>query len=258
MNRLLRTDCYRMFCKKRFWLSVISMLFLAVAFILMQYTAMDYVVPLSRVIFLPMSFYGVVSAALVSLFVAEDFSDGVIRNKLIAGRTRGNVYLSNLFVSLLACIVLYTLTTATTTGIALHLFETDVTPGKMFEFFFLGILMCLAYASIYSMVTMLLQEKAVSVVVCMGLSFIMLFLSLHTNQILVQPEFKDGLPNPHFADGIRRIIYGILHDLNPTGQAAQLSTMEYYDLMRWICLDLCWVIVSAGLGNLLFYKKDIK
>ena len=68
MRKLLFADSFRIFRSKWFWLCLGGMLALAGAFVTMQYTAMDHTVPLSRVIFLPMSFYGMAVAALVTLF----------------------------------------------------------------------------------------------------------------------------------------------------------------------------------------------
>ena len=48
MQRLLSADTFRMFRSKWFWLCLGGMLAMSVAFVVMQYTAMDYVVPLSR------------------------------------------------------------------------------------------------------------------------------------------------------------------------------------------------------------------
>ena len=81
MIRLMRADLIRLIKSRAFRLSLAGMMALSAAFMVMQATAMDYSVPLSRVIFLPMSMYGVAAAALVSVFVGTDFSDGFIRMK---------------------------------------------------------------------------------------------------------------------------------------------------------------------------------
>jgi hypothetical protein len=78
-----------------------AMLGLSAAFMTMQATAMDYTVPLSRVIFLPMSMYCVTMAAFVSVFVGTDFSDGFIRNKLLTAEHRYSLVISQTIVSLL-------------------------------------------------------------------------------------------------------------------------------------------------------------
>lgn len=156
-----------------------------------------------------------------------------------------------------ACILIYLLTVAVTGGIGLQFFENNILLREFLEFLALGIFSCMAFGSIFCMVTMLLGNKTLSVMVCMGLSFFMLFLCLHTNQIVVQQTYTNGVPNPHYVDVIKRMIYELLHDLNPFGQIAQLSSMKYYNSIRWIGLDIFWIF-SAGLGSALFCKKDIK
>lgn len=257
MRKLLSADMYRIFHSKWFWLCLGGMLAMSVGFIIMQYTAMDYTVPLSRVIFLPMSFYGVAVAALVSLFVGEDFSDGFIRNKIIAGRSRFSVFASNLAVCWLACIIIYLTTTLFTTAIGLFLFEIDVAPAKFFQYLIMGLGMCLAYGSIYCTITMLSGNKTTAAVLCMGFAFFLLFVCLHTNEIMVQPEYKNGVLNPSYVDGFAKTVYATLHDLNPSGQAAQLSAMDILSPVRWLFCDLVWML-TAGAGGVIFNRKNIQ
>lgn len=258
MSKLLRADFYRMYYNKRLWLCVSAMIMAAIFFIIMQYSAMDYVVPFSRVIFLPMTFYGIATAALISFFVGDDFSDGVIRNKIVAGRSRSSIYLSNLICACSACVLVYMLTVGVTIAIGINLFENDVTLADFLKFFMLGLFSSLAFGSIFAMISMLNCNKVTSVMICMGLSFGMLFLCLHTNQILMQQQYKNGVLNPHFVDGIKRMVYEILQDINPFGQVAQLSSMTCLSAIRWIGLDVFWMIVAVGFGNLLFVRKDIR
>ena len=91
----------------------------------------------------------------------------------------------------------------------------------------------------------------------MGLAFGMLFLCLHTNEVLVQTEYKDGVLNPNYVGGIRRMVYGFLHDLNPCGQAAQLSGWEVWHPARMVLIDLLLIIGLTVMGCRLFDRKDI-
>ena len=159
MRRLLSADTFRIFRSKWFWLCLGGMLAMAVAFVVMQYTAMDYTVPLSRVIFLPMSFFGMMIAALISLFVGEDFSDGFIRNKIIAGCSRESIFASNLIVSSLACVMIYLAVTVFTTVIGSLLFEIDVNLFRYLKYLVMGFGMCLAYSSIYCCITTVIEES---------------------------------------------------------------------------------------------------
>lgn len=257
MRKLLFSDMFRMFHSKWFWWCLGGMVSMSVGFIIMQYTAMDYEVPLSRVIFLPMSFYGVTLAALISLVVGEDFSDGFIRNKIIAGHSRCSIFASNLVISWISCVVIYLIVVLFTVSVGSLIFEINITFDGFSRYLFLGIGMCMAYGCIYCSITMLCGNKVTATVLCMGVAFFMLFACLHTNQIMVQPEYKNGSLNPAYVDGAAKKIYALLHDLNPSGQAAQLSAMEVFLPIRcWLC-DLGWML-AAGAGMLMFERKDIQ
>lgn len=58
-------------------------------------------------------------------------------------------------------------------------------------------------------------------------------------------------------EGITKILYAILHDLNPSGQAAQLSAMKIFHPIRWLICDFAWIL-AAGVGSVLFRHTDIK
>ena len=104
---------------------------------------------------------------------------------------------------------------------------------------------------------MLSENKTTATVLCMGLAFLMLFACLHTNQIMVQPEYKNGLSNPAYVDGFAKTVYAILHDINPSGQAAQLSAMDVFHPVRWFICDLFWIVISV-IGMLCFKRKNIQ
>lgn len=256
--RLLRSDFYRLFRSRWLWLSVLAMLLLSLGFVAMQHAGMDYVVALDRVVFLPLSFYGVVAAAMISLFAGEDFSDGCIRNKMIAGRNRGAIFLSHLFVSCFSCAVLYLVMLAVTISLGLAFFENNVPVGQLLSLAALGLLTCMAYAAIYCSLTLMIGSRTSGVVVCMIVSFAMLFAAPHTNQMVIQQPIKDGLPNPHYVSGVARHVYIWLHDLNPTGQAAQLSSMSCQSPLRWIGVNAAWMALAVGAGGVFFAKKDIR
>ncbi len=258
MRRLLGADLYRMYHNKKIGIALLAMVAVAGMMIMMQHTAMDYEVPLSRVIFLPMTFYGLVSAAFVGFFVGEDFSEGTVRNKIIAGSRRSDIYMSHLICVWSASLVLYLLTILLTVGAGLPLFAHDVTGGEIATYFGLGCLTVIAISSIFCMISMGIGNRSVAITVCMGLAFVMLFLCLHTNQILAQQPYKDGVLNLHYVGGWKRIAYEWLHDLNPMGQIAQLSEMKYLSPIRWIVTDIAWMLIAMGFGSLVFMKKDIR
>jgi len=128
---------------------------------------------------------------------------------------------------------------------------------KFLQYLILGIGMCMSYGSIYCTITMLCGNKTTAAVLCMGAAFFLLFASLHTNQIMVQPEYKNGALNSAYVDGFAKNIYALLHDLNPTGQAAQLSAMDIFHPLRFLFCDLAWIL-PTGAGMILFNRKNIQ
>lgn len=258
MSDLLRADLIRLGRSASFHLLLIAMLGLSAAFMAIQATAMDYTVPLSRVIFLPMSMYGAAMAAFVSLFVGTDFSDGFIRNKLLVARNRNILVVSQILASCIACLIVYTVVTVFTAGVGRFFFENNVDMSTLLRLYGIGIGMCLATGCLFCVITLLCGNKTRAIVWCMALAFGMLFLAMHTNGKLVQPEYKDGVLNAKYVGGVRRVVYGILHDLNPCGQAAQLSTWEVWHPVRAILSNLAVISVASTLGCILFEKKDIK
>lgn len=257
MKRLLRADFARLRKSSAFRLSLIGMLALTAGFMLMQATAMDYTVPLSRVIFLPMSMYGIAMAAFVSVFVGADFSDGFIRNKLLATNHRNSPVLSQIIVSCTACSMVYMIVTAFSAGIGQFIFQNDVEGIVFIRHFFSGLGVSLVTGCLFCVVTLLCGNKTRAIIWCMGMAFGMLFLCIRTNAFLVQPEYKDGLLNPNYIAGFQRRAYSVLHDLNPYGQAAQLSSWEVWHPIRGLFFDFLLFIGLTVLGCKLFLKKDI-
>ena len=49
---------------------------------------------------------GLVAAVFISLFVGSEYSDGTIRNKLVVGHSRMRIYLANLIVCSIACVLI--------------------------------------------------------------------------------------------------------------------------------------------------------
>ena len=257
MIRILRADMVRLRKSMAFRLTLTGMLVLSILFMVMQATGMDYTVPLSRVIFLPMSMYGVAMAAFISVFVGTDFSDGFIRNKLLATNHRCNLAVSQVIVSCVGCLIIYITTTVFTAVVGQFFFENNVDQAVFFCYFILGIGMSLVTGCIFSVITLLCGNKTTAILWCMGLAFGMLFLCLHTNEILVQAAYKNGVPNPRYVGGLRRELCSILHDLNPCGQAAQLSGWEVWHPVRSLVFNVIQIIGLPTVCCMIFRWKNI-
>ena len=150
MIKMLRADFNRLMRSTAFRIAIFSMIGLASLLMFVQATAMDYTVPLSRVIFLPMSMFGVAMGAFVSVFVGTDFSDGFIRNKILATDRRSNLVISQIIVSCIACVICYALVTVFTTIVGSFFFERDVVVIDFIKNFLIGIFMSISTGCLFA------------------------------------------------------------------------------------------------------------
>lgn len=211
MNRILKNDLYRIRHEKWLMLACICMIIFSIGFILIQKTAMDYNVGIDRVLFLPMVMYGIVTAAMVSVFVCEEYEDGFIKNKIIARNNRREIYLMGLLSNIIASSVVYLTAALFTLIVSYFLFEINISILKYISYFIFGIFIMIAFVGIFYLISLILTKKSKAVIANMGLAFIMLIMSLIMNGMMMYDN---------------NFIIQFIFDLNPYGQLAQLTAMK--------------------------------
>ena len=105
-----------------------------------------------------------------SIFISEDFQSGAIRNKIIVGRTKTQVYLVNaITVTIIgvALITMYLLFSVTIGGFVLG-YEVDLTAFELITTILVSYGIVIAYASIITFITMLFKNMTASVLICIG------------------------------------------------------------------------------------------
>ncbi len=111
MGKLLRSNLSRLWKDKIFWLCMGGMLLYAVVYMLnaSQKTISPVtgeVYTLEHYYFMFLAYVDFFFAVVTSMFLGTEYSDGTIRNKLIVGHTRTNVYLANLIVTFVASLLI--------------------------------------------------------------------------------------------------------------------------------------------------------
>lgn len=215
----------------------------------------------------------VLLAVLTAFFVGTEYSDGTMRNKLIAGHGRRDIYLANLVVCIAAGMLLSLayLTPHTCLGIPLlGAVQTDF-PTLVLYMGLNGALIA-AFASIYTLLAMLCQNKAYTVAGCILLVFALLFMGVHIVSALNEPEYyqaysytengmtyeEDEAKNPNYLFGTKRKVYEFLHDFTPGGQVLQLANMRTESPLQLALYDGMILIVTAVCGMMVFKRKDLK
>ena len=197
MSKLLSAGFIRLRKDKIFWIALIFMFGAGVFFPVMRYMDMQqsgYINNIDNGFFACALFIGIVMAVFCSLFIGTEYSDGTIRNKVVIGQKRTSIYLSNFIICAIVSIVMCAafLIAYLCVGIPLlGFFEMGI---KLVLLFTLAVfVLSIAFASIFTLISMLNHNKAITAVVCILLAFLFLFVGAQLNRMLNEPETNMGL-----------------------------------------------------------------
>ena len=274
MSRLLYAGLYRLKKNKVYWSSFAVLLVYGTFIYVSQYHNMrkyDFEFTLETVFFQFAMLMGVVTAVVVSMNVGTEYGDGTIRNKLVLGLSRTQIYLSNFLIQAIGAVGITVCAYLLGCAMGIPMFGMPkLSAGMMFQIGIVTILLCVAYVSIFNMITMNISSKANAAVFCILLAFGMMFFAAYLINCLSQPEYieqmvmKNGqmvtetVKNTHYLTGMKRELYQNLSELLPSGQAMHVAGMTIAHPVRMMVYSLVVTVVTTICGIGLFLKKDIK
>ena len=284
MSKLLRAGLLKLKKDKVFWTCLIISVALAAALCLFTFRSnvkLDAGLTIDDCLMKIYQFAGILAAVFCSLHIGTEYSDGVIRNKLVVGRTRTSIYLTNAILAVVANIIfnLAYMATVCILGIPL-LGPSAVAFPTLFLLLATGILMTAAITSICTLISMLNQNKALVAVISIIGVFVLIFIASLTMSMLNAPEYyedvvyeedtgellldKDGklvtelVANPEYLRGNARTFYQFVADFLPTGQALGLSIMKAENLSLKMVYSVIIIVASNVAGVVIFRLKDLK
>lgn len=275
MRKLISADFCRLRRDKVFWIGTLAMLAYTAAVMLFscrqalrdssefQYALDNFYFCYAIIIGLPIAVY-------VSLFLGTEYSDGTMRNKLVVGHTRSDIYLSHLFTNIAGGLSM--LLASLLGGLVGIPFLGTWKMGKMvLVFLLISILFIISYVAIYTFIGMLCSNKAISAVLTILLFFGLMYLAMYFYYRLSEPEMISGLvitqegmqmgdpsPNPRHLTGIKREIYQFIVDFLPSGQSGQMQEFNMPHPVRMIVCSVIIAIVTTLGGIFAFERKDLK
>ena len=221
---------------------------------------------------LPMSCF--VFALFISMRLGTEFEEHTIRNKLVVGYHRTQVYFAEYITCMVASIILLgiMLLFSMSFGLLLSLeFQSD-----WYELVFL-LFCCAMIVSVFSAISvgisMNVGSKAISLVVSIVFVFaILLLASFCINALEEEPtaysnititvedgvQFGDLIENPAYVDGTQRTVYELIADILPTGQTIQLHNLDFERAARWPVFSLMMLVIATVAGYIPFRKRDIR
>lgn len=220
--------------------------------------------------YLPM--IGMFIAIFTGLFIGTEYSDGTIRNKIIAGHKKINIYLSNFIISSIVAITFQIIWTVFVLIIAIPVFGKPIIELNQLLITCLdSIMFIVAYSAIFNFISVLACNKTISAVTCILLFFIMLGVTVSSINIIQTPETVqqgglnpdtgevsfEEIPNPHYPSDAKRQFYQTIVDIIPMGQAVSLGAGLPTNVYMLPVYSVALIVLFNGFGIYLFNKKDL-
>ena len=270
VNRLWRSRVFQICCLVSFVANVFVML--ATYRQVLNYTelGLEQSITLDNVFYGLVPVLGVMCAVFASLFIGTEHSDGVMRNMLVVGRARWEIYLSNYAVCCVAAAAfLICWFVGGLVGVPLIGVWQDVN-GMLLRCAVL-ILCAASYMGIFCLLSMLCTNRAVAAVVAVLLAVALLMFSSYMLNALSQPEFQQGmmmteagpqlsepLPNPNYVDGVKRELFQFLSDTLPSGQSISVCSYELERPVFSLASSVVIAVLSSAVGMIFFKRKDLR
>lgn len=215
----------------------------------------------------------ILNSVLAALFVGSDYSDGTLRNKLIAGHRRSSIYLANLITCCCAGMLLSIAFIVPQGALGLLLGEQiQSAPAKLLMYVALSFALMIAFTALFTLIAMLCQNKSHTTAGCILLTFALLFAGVYISSTLEETEYlaaysytENGVTveepeqkDPYYITGVKRQVYEFLQDLTPGGQVIQVSEMGVEKPVMLAVYDGLILLLVTGVGLMLFRREDLK
>ena len=282
MSRLLRANFSRLWKSKIFWLGMIFCVGIGLLSTLTQYREMMSIAGhhphIDNILFSNSLFMPVVAAVFIGLFIGTEYSDGGMRNKLIVGHKRIEVYFANLITCTAALLMMHLADIAVIVAVGFPLVGNIEMP---FSFLLLAgavsIVALVALCAVFSLMAMLIHSKASCCVAVLILSLVFLTGAMTIENRLIVPEYYDAYDvtytdesgetheehvektkNPRYLEGTKREVYEFLYDFLPGCQMLQAARQDMPHPQRLPLYSLSIIAVTTAGGMFFFRRKNLK
>lgn len=282
MRNLISANFSRLFRSKIYWIGMLFQFGLAVVAVSVRFHDMqvspEYAYPTADGLWFAGGMYlAIVLAVVISIWLGTDYSDGTIRNKLLVGHTRGEIYAANWVVCTVASLALHVIYIVVVAGLGCLLLEPFETPVRMLMLLSLASLATVvAFSSLFVFLAMLIHNKANGAVVALLTALVLLIGGAYMYSMLNAPEYietnfemnvngelvqGEPIPNPAYLRGVKRQVFSFMVEFQPAGQMLLYGMMEEELPENLVFLPvyslLITVLTSFG-GYVFFRRKDLK
>jgi hypothetical protein len=223
--------------------------------------------------FRSLPFLGLFLSVFISMFLGTEYSDGTIRNKLIVGHTRTEIYLANLLICFGGCLIFFAVWAVGGLAGIPYFGLWSVGIGGWLQLLLISLLTLLAITSILTMASQMITNKAGNAVAAIFIALALLLFGSYFYNALCEPEtymggmtinsdgtveFGDEVANPAYIGGFLRTVYHVILNILPSGQQIWIADETVTHPVFMCMCSLTIIVVFTGIGLLLFRRKDIK
>ncbi len=282
MFKLLKANLFRLKKDNVFWVFILISIGVALFTIFQASdTSLSFDIPLDSLIVIHFDSFGFFMAFFVSLFVGKEYGEGAIRNKIITGHKKIDIYLADLVSCILVNIIVVLIYMSIVFVIGNFMFGSLQMPLGKYPILILKMIMVIVlYCSIYNFITLLCSSMEISLIICITFFAIIFFSGNVISPILyAKPYFpvtfidengeihvEYSEINPNYPSETKRKIAKVVYCILPMGLENEIAN-EYSEELGLvektdIYVPLYYPIITIGIINLvgieLFKKKELK
>ena len=288
MYKLLNASFYRLRKNKIFLGLVILTIIIAVFMIVSEYLnnikySSVFGISSNTTDILLMKFINIIGfliAIFTSLFVGAEYSDGTIRNKIVAGHSRKNIYLSNLIVSILVGIFLELIYLIVISIFSIPIFGLVQMNFSQLAVILLDIIMIIiVYSSIFNFIALICSNITISTVSSLLLILIMFVIDMLLSPTANSTEYiqknivmdekgnvtYEVVKNEDYPGKLVQTICKTISNFNPVSQAIEISgnkinmnEEDFNNMKVYPLYSLGLIIIITAIGIYLFNIKELK
>lgn len=247
MRKLMAANLQRLRINKAFWITVFFMIGTEALYCYLLLKQQE--VPIEVLLFVSIQGVGIFCSVCISLFLGVEYSDGTIRNKLIVGHKRWEIYMASLVTCSLIMSVVYMagiLTGAAfglTTSIASVHDATEILAAIV-----VGWIASISYGAIFNCIGLISSNKARTSIITILIAFILLIVGMTCYSLMI----PGAVPEAY-----RPLIQFLLF-YNPFGQTFMAMTLQAELFLELTIYAISLMILMTGIGLYVFRRKDIK
>lgn len=271
MCKLLSAGFFRLKKDITFWLFAILTIGISCLTLIRYYFSENGVI-LDIVVNNYIQYIGLFIAIFVGIFVGKEYSEGIIRNKIIVGQSRLLIYLSKFIICVVASVLCQLIYICIVLIIGIPLFGKIQMPISQFMLSILNtILIVIVYCSIFNFIAMIFSEITVSITINI-LIFITMFIIeasigyiANSSKYITNSFWDNGIEtiiseelNPNYPGDAKVKSAKIIYLLIPQGQANKIANGNKDSLCQMPIYSVIITCTINLVGIYLFSKKELK